>query len=379
MKFVLAPDKFKGSLTGFEFCDAVEMGIRKVFPHATIIKKPLADGGDGTLDVVKEYLKASEVRVTVHDPLFRKIQAQYLFSKKRKVAFIEMSEASGLRLLKPKELDCMKTTTLGTGELILDALNKGAKQIFLGIGGSATNDGGMGVAMALGYSFLDKEGKPLSPIGENLTKVHTIYAPEKSLSQGVEFKIACDVNNPFYGPQGAAHIYAAQKGATKEQIVLLDDGLRWFAGKISETMSIDLQKIEGAGAAGGLGGGSVAFLGGNLISGIELVKEIADFETSLINVNWIITGEGKLDSQTLSGKTMSGVLESAKKTKIGVAAFCGVVELTEAEQEQMGLTYVTSILRDFQTLEEAMQSSYENLIFAAFNFAKILKKDITIF
>jgi len=379
MKFVLAPDKFKGSLTGFEFCEAVEIGIRKVFPHATIIKKPLADGGDGTLEVVKKYLRASEVQTTVHDPFFRKIQAHYLFSKKRKTAFIEMSEASGIRLIKREELDCMKTTTLGTGELIVDALKRGAKQIFLGIGGSATNDGGMGVAAALGYSFLDKEGKTLLPIGENLIKVHTISAPKESLTKGVDFKIACDVNNPFYGPQGAAHVYAAQKGATGEQIDILDDGLKSFAGRIAEAMSVNLQEIDGAGAAGGLGGGSVAFLEGTLVSGISLIKEIADFETSLVNVNWIITGEGKLDNQTLSGKTVSGVLESAKKYKIGVAAFCGVVDLSPREQEELGLTYVTSILKDLQSLEEAMESSFDNLVFATYNFAKILKKDITLY
>ena len=376
MKFVLAPDKYKGSLTGFEFCDAVEEGIQKVFPKAEIIKKPLADGGDGTLEVVKEYLGAMTIDVEVHGPLFRKTNAQYLFSPEKKTAFIEMSEASGIRLLRSVELDCMKTTSLGTGELILDAIKKGAEEIFLGIGGSATNDGGMGVAQALGYTFLDENTKELTPIGENLAKVHSFSLPSQSLIEGVEFKVACDVNNPFYGPEGAAHVYAAQKGATKEQINLLDNGLKNFASILQKAISIDLQKIKGSGAAGGLGGGSVAFLKGRLMSGIELIKQIADFDTSLQGADWVITGEGKLDNQTLSGKTIAGVLESAKKHDIPVAAFCGIVELSMEEQQQMDITYVQSILKQFQSLEEAMDSSHKNLTFAAFNFCNMLKKSV---
>ncbi len=374
MKFVLAPDKFKGSLTGFEFCNAVEEGIRMVFLSAEILKKPLADGGDGTLEVVKDYLGAKEIEVEVHDPLFRKIKATYLFSAKQKTAFIEMSEASGHRLLKHHELNCMETSTLGTGELILDALKKGAKEILLGIGGSATNDGGMGVAQALGYSFFDREGRVLSPIGKNLAKVFSIEPPKKSLVEGITFKIACDVNNPFYGPHGAAHIYAGQKGASKEQIEQLDQGLENFALVLQETIGINLQETQGSGAAGGLGGGAVAFLSGKLVSGINLIKELADFENALVHADWIITGEGKLDHQTLAGKTISGVLESAKDRKVPVAAFCGIVELSIEQQMELGITYANSILKNFQSLEEAMEHSYNNLVFAAFNFAKTLKE-----
>jgi glycerate kinase len=374
MKFVLAPDKYKGSLTGFEFCNAVEEGILKVFPRAEIIKKPLADGGDGTMEVVKDYLEAEEIRVQVSDPLFRKIVVPYLYSEKQKTAFIEMSEASGHRLLKAEELNCMKTTTLGTGELILDALQKGAKKILLGIGGSATNDGGMGVAKALGYSFLDKRGQVLAPIGENLNKVHSIELPKKNITEGVSFKIACDVNNPFYGSNGAAHVYAAQKGASVKEIELLDKGLETFAALIKKDMGINLQNIEGSGAAGGLGGGTVAFLEGQLISGIDLIKQLADFEAVLNETDWIITGEGKLDRQTLAGKTIAGVLTSAKKHHVKVAALCGMVELSIDEQKASGITYAASILKSFQLLQDAMNSSYENLKFATYNFCNALKK-----
>ena len=373
MKFILAPDKYKGSLTGFEFSDAVEKGIRLVYPEAEIIKKPLADGGDGTIEVVKKYLDADEIIVEVNDPLFRMIKAPYLFSPKQKTAFIEMSEASGHRLLSAKELNCMEATTLGTGELILDAINQGAQEILLGIGGSATNDAGMGVAQALGYSFKDENGLKLAPIGENLSKVHSIESPKESVFEDVLFKIACDVSNPFYGPNGAAHVYASQKGASKEEIEQLDEGLKNFAAVIEKTFGINLQEIEGSGAAGGLGGGTVAFLNGKLVSGIQLIKELADFEGALHSADWIITGEGKLDSQTFSGKTIAGVLESAEKYGINVAAFCGVVELSIEEQKSSGLIYTTSILRNFQNLEEAKKSSYQNLVLTSFNFCSALK------
>ena len=344
-----------------------------VFPLAEILKKPLADGGDGTLEVVKDYLGAEVIEVEVHDPLFRKIKATYLYSSKQKTAFIEMSEASGHRLLKPNELNCLETTTLGTGELILDALEKGADEILLGIGGSATNDGGMGVAQALGYSFLGHTGQLLSPIGKNLAKVATIAPPKEMLAKGVTFKIACDVNNPFYGSQGAAYVYAGQKGASKAQIEELDEGLKNFAAVLQKSTGLHLQEIKGAGAAGGLGGGAVAFLNGALLSGINLIKELANFENSLEHTDWVITGEGKLDHQTLAGKTIAGVLETAKAHNVPVAAFCGVVALSIEQQMELGITYTGSILKNLGSLEEAMECSYDNLVFTAFNFAKMIK------
>ncbi|MDT0605456.1 glycerate kinase [Croceitalea rosinachiae] len=379
MKFVVAPDKYKGSLSGAEFYDAVEHGIKRVFPNATIIKKPLADGGDGTIDVIRDYLKAEEIEVLVRDPLFNLIKAKYLYSEQKKTAFIEMSEASGYRLLTNNDLNCRLTTSLGTGELIADALDKGAEQIILGIGGSATNDGGMGIAVALGYEFLGEKNHILTPIGENLIKVKTISkAKADKRLEKVQLKVACDVNNPFYGPEGAAYVYAPQKGATAEDVNFLDKGLEHFAKALNTEFGVDVQKIPGSGAAGGVGGGSVVFLNATLNSGIDLVKEIADFENAIEQANWIITGEGKLDNQTFSGKTIFGVVESAKKKNIPVAAFCGAIELTLEEQESMGITYASSVLKNVGSFDEAVKSSYENLEFAAFNFARILKRDITL-
>ena len=374
MKFVIAPDKFKGSLTGFEFCDAVAEGLQMVFKDAEIINKPLADGGDGTMEVAKYYINGEKITITLSDPLFRPINASYLYSEETKIAYIEMAEASGLKLLGDDERNCMVTTTSGTGELIYDALEKGAKEIILGIGGSATNDGGMGMANALGYQFLDEHGKELVPIGQNLSKVKSIDDSNKHVRlKEVKIKVACDVTNPFYGLNGAAYIYAAQKGASENEIIVLNNGLHNLAEVIKSNYNIDLQKINGAGAAGGVGGGALTFLDGELISGINLIKELADFDATIDGADWIITGEGQLDEQTLSGKTIDGVITSAKIKNIPVAALCGSVSISVNQQNKFGLTYVSSIVRGISTLQEAMNNSHENLVNATYNFASLLK------
>ncbi|WP_297766582.1 glycerate kinase [uncultured Muriicola sp.] len=373
MKFVLAPDKYKGSLTGFEICEALENGLRKVYPNCDIIKMPMADGGDGTIDVVRYYLKADTVRVTVNDPLFRPVLASYLYSDFTKTAYIEMAEASGLKVLKDPEKNCMQTTTLGTGELIADAIEKGAKEIILGIGGSATNDAGMGMASALGFRFLDKEGKTLLPTGGNLIYVSKIDDSRLDTAlSNIKVKVACDVTNPFYGPSGAAYVYARQKGATDEEIVLLDEGLINFAKILEKQFKVDVQKIAGAGAAGGLGAAASIFLKAQLTSGIELVKEMAQFDANINDADWIITGEGKLDDQTLSGKALQGILNSAKDKGIPVAAFCGVIDISENTARKLGLAYTVAISKDMPNLEVALKSSYKNLEAAAEEFAKSL-------
>ncbi len=375
MKFVLAPDKYKGSLTAFEFCNAVEEGLIKALENAEIIKMPLADGGDGTIDVVKHYLKGDIIKVKVNDPLFRTIEAQYLFSRETRISYIEMAEASGLKLLKEGEKNCMLTTTMGTGELIADALQKGAKEIILGIGGSATNDGGMGMAFALGFRFLDKNNAVLEPKGENLIHIKTIDSSAVNpLLKNVVVKVACDVTNPLYGKNGAAYIYAAQKGASDEDLEALDNGLRNYSKIVQCQFGIDVQQIEGAGAAGGMGAGSVVFLNAQLTSGIDLIKELADFDTNIKAADWVITGEGKLDDQTLSGKTISGVIKSAKNQNIPVAALCGSVNISVETQKELGLTYAVSIVKGISDLEEAMASSYTNLVHAAYNFARVAKQ-----
>ncbi|MHA7865434.1 glycerate kinase [Flagellimonas marinaquae] len=374
MKFILAPDKYKGSLTGREFCETVARGIVKVFPNAELIHRPLADGGDGTIDVVADYLNASKVSVIVKDPLFREIRTDYLLSDDKQTAFIEMSEASGYKLLQKSEMNCMNTTSYGTGELILDALEKGARNIVLGIGGSATNDGGMGMAKALGYIFLDANGDELEPIGKNLGKVKEIQKGHvNSKLWDAKIQVACDVNNPFYGTNGAAKVYGAQKGASEEDIMVLDQGLESFAEVLESTFEVDVQQIAGAGAAGGLGGGAVVFLNAKLASGVDLVMQLANFDAVLEGADWVITGEGQLDGQTLSGKTINGVVRSSKKYHVPVAAFCGSVDISIEAMQQMGLDYAVSIVNQIGNLEEAKAKTIENLELASYNFAHLLR------
>ncbi|MHA7831554.1 MAG: glycerate kinase [Flagellimonas sp.] len=374
MKFILAPDKYKGSLTGREFCETVALGIKKVFPNAEIVNRPLADGGDGTIDVVADYLNASKVSVKVKDPLFREITTQYLLSEDKQTAFIEMSEASGYKVLKKSEMNCMDTTSLGTGEMIADALEKGAKSIVLGIGGSATNDGGMGMAKALGYSFLNADGKELEPIGRNLGNVKEINQDNVNPKLfDAKIQVACDVNNPFYGENGAAKIYGAQKGASADEILFLDKGLESFAKVLQSTFNVDVQNIPGAGAAGGVGGGAVVFLNAELASGVDLVMELANFDEVLEGADWVITGEGQLDGQTFSGKTINGVVQSAKKHQVPIAAFCGSIDATIEEMQKLGLDYAVSILNQIGNLDDAKAKSTKNLELASFNFANLVK------
>ncbi len=378
MKFIIAPDKFKGSLTGSEFCDAVEEGIKRVLPKAIILKKPLADGGDGTLAVIKDYLKAEWIEVEVQDPLFRPIPSQYLFSETSKTAYIEMSEASGLKLLSIEELNCMNTSSFGTGELILNAIKKGAEKIILGIGGSATNDGGMGMGQALGIQFLDSANKPLKPIGKNLNNIQKINIEQlNELVHKTKFRVACDVTNPLYGNEGAANVFASQKGADDSEIFLLDQGLRNLGRIIKKQFNIDVQKTPGSGAAGGLGGGAIAFLNASLVSGIDFVKELANFDKDLENTDWIITGEGKLDDQTFFGKAITGVIQSARKKQIPVAALCGSVSLSESEIIKLGLDYCAAITKEGTPLDEAMLLVYNNLVMSASNFCSgLIKKKL---
>ncbi|APZ45500.1 glycerate kinase [Polaribacter reichenbachii] len=351
MKIVIAPDKFKNSLTGLDFCEIIEKEILTKNSNIEVVQLPLADGGDGTIEVVNFYLKGKVIEITVNNPFFKPVKASYLYSENSKTAFIEMAEASGVKLLDESEFDCINATTFGTGEMIADAINKGAKTIILGIGGSATNDCGIGMAAALGYQFLDENNNLVKPVGANLSKIKSINASE--IEQGisnVDFKIACDVTNPLYGKNGAAFVYGAQKGASEKEIILLNKGLEDFAKVLNDVFTTDVQAVKGAGAAGGMGIASKLFLNGSLEPGIQLIKNLAIFDKKIKNADWIITGEGKLDNQTLSGKTIQGVLESAKKDAVKVAAFCGKVEMNQKELDSIGILYaddIMSVAKDF--------------------------------
>jgi len=371
MKIVLAPDKFKGSLTGLQFCYAVQKGLLKEFPDTEIVFLPMADGGDGTIEVVNYYLNGNLIRLEVKNPLFQNCLSSYLYASNSGIAFIEMAEASGLKLLKSSELDCKNATTFGTGQLILDAIERGAKEIILGIGGSATNDCGIGMATALGYRFLDEKGIEILPIGANLSKIKTIDDSHvhKSLNS-VKFKIACDVTNPLYGKNGAGYVYGEQKGATKEDIQLLDKGLEDFSKVLDAKFNIKSQDVNGGGAAGGMGIATKVFLKGDLISGITLMKALAQFEKHIENTDWIITGEGKLDEQTLSGKTIHGIIDEAQKHHIKVAAFCGKLDLNRNQLEEFGIHYADDVLSKAKHFKDAMTNSANYITKMAEQFAE---------
>ncbi len=358
MKILIAPDKFKGSLSAEEVCTALSKGIKKANSNVEIITRPMADGGDGSLEVLAHYFDLKTITVEVDDPLFRPINASYKMVDT--TAYIEMAAASGLALLKKKERNCMETSSFGTGELILDAIRKGATTIYLFIGGSATNDAGMGIASALGWSFYDKGGGLLVPIGESLNEVSRIdgsflsYQPAK-----VKFKVICDVNNPFYGENGAAYIYAPQKGATPDEVKILDDGLRNLAEVLKTGGYADIADVSGAGAAGGVGGGGIAFLNAELVAGIATFLEITALEKQIENCDLVITGEGKLDAQTEQGKVISGVCALAAKYDKPVIAVCGAVEKNAVNK--LNLKQVYTVIERVESLEKAMSETSEIL------------------
>lgn len=353
MKTLICPDKFKGSLTAAEVARAIEKGLPKHYEPTLV---PMADGGEGSLEVIANNLAGEWKTAQVNDPLFREISANYFISQT--TAYIEMAKASGYELLTNNERNCSKTTTFGTGELIQDAISNGAKSIYLFIGGSATNDGGIGVAAALGYKFLDKLGEELSPIGENLIRIHDIISPKKSFPE-IEFTVVCDVTNPFYGINGAAHVYAAQKGASPEQIIALNKGLENLAHVIQKQFKINLQEISGTGAAGGLGGGAVAFLNAKIQSGTETLIDIPGLRKKIKKSDLVITGEGKVDNQSVSGKLIDGISKIAKANQVSVWIICGICEIPESELKELGVEKVITLVNEETPAEYAIQHAEE--------------------
>ncbi|MCJ8342963.1 MAG: glycerate kinase, partial [Cetobacterium sp.] len=346
----------KGSLSSNELGEALSLGIKKIYKDAEIIKIPIADGGEGTVEAMVEGTEGKFIEVEVHGPLMNKIKAIYGILGDGKTAIIEMATASGLPLVPAEKRNPNKTTTFGTGELIKDAIKKGCREFIIGIGGSATNDGGLGMMQALGYKFYDKEGKELGQGGEIMNQIEKIDSTQalKELSQ-CNFLIACDVDNPFYGPRGAAHIYGKQKGANEQMILELDNGLKHLSKILNKTYNIDISNLPGAGAAGGLGGGLVAFLNGILKPGIEIILEKVEFEKKVINSDFVITGEGRIDFQTVMGKAPVGVSKLAKKYNIPVIALAGSVADDADKTHEAGIDSIFSIINYPISLEDAMK------------------------
>ena len=325
-KILIASDSFKGAASALEVCNAIENGIKQVCPKVETIKIPMADGGEGTVESLIAATKGRLIIKTVTNPLGGKVKAKFGILGDNKTAVIEMAEASGLQLVPPEKRDPLKTTTYGTGELIKYAMEKGAKRFIIGIGGSATVDGGAGMAQALGAKLVDKRGKKIGFGGGSLSKLSKIdISSMDERIKACDFEVACDVDNPLCGTKGAAYVYGPQKGATKAQIPKLDGALSHFACIIRRDIGVKVENLAGAGAAGGLGAGLVAFLGAHLKSGIEMVINASDIERCIQDVDLVITGEGRIDGQTIFGKTPIGVAKLAKKYGKPVIGICGIV------------------------------------------------------
>lgn len=359
MKVLIAPDKFKGSLSAAEVCLAIERGLQRINPSISIISMPMADGGEGTYELLTTHSKGSIVTCRVSDPLFRKIKASYGVSGDGSTAFIEMASASGLQLLTTEERNPLKTTTYGTGELIADAIKRGVKKIVLAIGGSATNDAGIGMAAALGMEFLNKHRKKLEPIGENLIHLHSMSDDNFLLKQkSIEVIVLCDVDNELFGSQGAAYIYGAQKGAGDQAIQLLDSGLRNFASVVKAQMKVS-PDFPGAGAAGGLGAGAKVFLNATFFRGVDYLLNVIRLKDEIMQADLVITGEGKMDTQTLSGKVVMGIAQLANKHHKPVIALAGMNELSTEHIQELGLQKVIALVNDKTPASKAMANASE--------------------
>ena len=376
MKITVAIDSFKGSLSTFQAGQAAKLGINKVFPEAEVVVCPLADGGEGTVAAIVAGAGGEMQQVTVTGPLGDKAVAEYGIVRESGTAIIEMAAAAGITLVTPADRNPLNTTTYGVGELIADAISKGCRKFIVGIGGSATNDGGTGMLSALGFEFLDKDGKPVPTRGAGLGRIETIKTDGAMAELAeCEFHVACDVKNPLCGPLGCSAIYGPQKGATPEIVREMDGWLGRFATLTKAVCPDSDANYPGAGAAGGLGFAFLSYLGGSLESGIELVMDAVGLEKHIGESDIVVTGEGRLDGQSAMGKAPVGVARLAKKYSKPVVAFAGCVTDDAAECNGQGIDAFFPILRAPCTLEEAMDvdNASANLTATAtqaFNLAK---------
>jgi len=358
MNITIAPDSFKECLSAKDVAANISIGLRKVMPNAIITEIPISDGGEGILDVLLASVGGRSVTVKVSDPMLRKIDAQYGILNDTKTAIVEMAKASGLELLREDERNLMVASTYGTGQLIKDALDKGCNKIIIGIGGSATNDGGMGMARALGAKFLDGDGRNIPEGGGGLNQLnHIDLSGFDNRIKAVEVVVACDVSNPLTGPNGASFVYGAQKGGKEGDLELLDKNLAHYAAIIKTDLKIDIANVPGAGAAGGSGAALMGLMGGKLMNGIDLILDTLDIEESVKGADLVITGEGRIDSQTLHGKTISGIARLAKKHGVPVIAICGKLGGGIDGLYDLGVTSVHSITNRPMDLREAIDNA----------------------
>ena len=377
-KIVIAIDSFKGSISSAEAGQAAKDGVLSVLPKCEVIQFPIADGGDGVLDVLITAMQGRYIAVKAHNPLMELIDTRYGISGNGKTALIEMAAVSGLTLIPQDKRNPMLTTTFGTGELIKYALDEGIRDFIIGIGGSATNDAGLGMLQALGYRFYDKNNNVLGTGGNIMIDVESIDISDAhpALKKSC-FTVVCDVNNPFYGTDGAAYVFAGQKGADDEMIAELDKGMRHIAKVIQCKTGKSIGNVAGAGAAGGLGGGLVAFFNDDLQNGIKLLLDKLDFKEKIRNADLIITGEGKADRQTTMGKVPFGILQEAKKQNIPVILIAGSIEDVE-ELNDVGFKGIFSVTPYPIDLEQAMQADFtkQNITRLLTQICSVIKHNI---
>lgn len=368
---LIAPDSFKESLAADEVAQLLKSGIEKALPDATFDLAPVTDGGEGFCSVLVNGTGGYFRKFKVHDALMRPIEGAIGFSADSQTVFIEMAASSGLEHIESEDRNPLITTTFGTGELISFAINEGCQKIIMGIGGSATNDGGAGMAQALGAKFIDSNENILSPVGGQLSALSHIDLTlfEKNLPEMI---VACDVSNPLTGPDGASAVYAPQKGATPEMVNQLDNALKNYAEVIRNQLLPDIENIPGAGAAGGLGGGLMAFTGAKLVSGFQLVAEIIDLENRIARADFVITAEGKLDEQTANGKAPFGVAQLAKKHNKPMIGVAGTLGKGYEKLYDSGFDLLVSIVNKPISLSEAMKNAPELVENCGFQIGKIL-------
>ncbi|GAB6137479.1 glycerate kinase family protein [Halanaerobaculum tunisiense] len=373
MQILIAPDSFKGSLTASEVANNLEQGLKNASDQLTVEKVPLADGGEGTVDSLIAATNGQLITTEVVGPLGDKVEAYFGILGDNDTAVIEMAAASGLPLVPEEKRDPTKTTTYGTGELIKAALDQGCRNLIIGIGGSATNDCGVGMAQALGVKFLNSKGTEIGFGGGQLEQIEKIDLSNRDPRlKETTIQVACDVDNSLYGKQGAAYVYAPQKGATPAMVERLDQGLQQIAAVINSDLGIEVNDISGAGAAGGLGAGLLAFLEADLKSGIDIILEAINFAEKVKTADLVITGEGLIDSQTIYGKVPAGVARVAKKYSLPVIGVAGSLGPQADKVYEIGIDACFSIINRPLELEEAMEETPELLVETGANIGRML-------
>ncbi|MCI7718539.1 glycerate kinase [[Pasteurella] aerogenes] len=372
MKIIIAPDSFKESLTALEVAEAIETGFKRIFPHAEYVKVPMADGGEGTVQSLVDATQGELIQTEVTAPLGNKVMATWGLSGDKQTAIIEMAAASGLHLVPLNQRNPLLTTSFGTGELIRAALDFGVNKIILGIGGSATNDGGVGMLQALGIRCLDHQGQEIGFGGKNLANIQQIdLSTLDPRLQQVEIEVACDVTNPLCGDNGASAIFGPQKGANAEMVKQLDQALAHFAQQVKAQLDLNIRDQAGAGAAGGMGGGVLLLPKVRLKSGVNIVLDTVQLSDKLQDADLVITGEGRMDGQTAQGKTPVGVALAAKTANKPVIAIVGCLREDYEVVYDKGIDAVFPIIRQLDNLENTLKNGRENLISCAQNVARL--------